>query len=301
MDYDAALDVFFTPSPEGAPVPTPVANARPPRRLRDASEPIAMHSVWSRAVNERLAGLGLNFLTGYVWGRAASLGEPPASLVASAFAVFEPGLIANLYDEARSRCGRDTLLRTREQATAESLRGVLGDAEVGPVVAALRRGLEAADPTGRPLFAGLRSLGWPEDEFGQLWRACELLREHRGDSHVAACISAGLGPVAMNVLTELWVGMPLGSYTATRAWSPEVIDATVERLRADGLVDDGALTDAGRRLRDDIEARTDAQEQPIVDAIGPELNTVLARLEAWSTACIEAGTFPPNIYKRAAG
>ena len=301
MDYDAALDVFFTPSPEGAPVPTPVANARPPRRLRDASEPIAMHSVWSRAVNERLAGLGLNFLTGYVWGRAAALGEPPASLVASAFAVFEPGLIGGLYEEGRSRSGRDAMLEAREQATIGSLRRTLGDVEVAPVVAALRRGLEAADPTGRPLFAGLRSLGWPDDPFGQLWRACELLREHRGDSHVAACISAGLGPVAMNVLTELWVGMPLGSYTATRGWSREVIDATGDRLRADGLVADGALTDAGRRLRDEIEARTDAQEQPIVDAIGPELDTVLAQLEAWSTACIEAGAFPPNIYKRAAG
>ena len=301
MDYDEALKVFYQPSPAGAPAPDPVANARPPRRLRDASEPIAIHVAWSRLVNERLAELGLNFLTGYVWGRAAALDEPPASLVGSAFAVFEPGLIANLYEEARSRCGRDTLLQVREQATVESLRGVLGDADVGPVVAALRRGLESADPTGRPLFAGLRSLGWPEDAFGQLWRACELIREHRGDSHIAACISAGLGPIAMNVLTELWVGMPLGSYTATRAWSQEAMDATVERLRADRLVADGALTDAGRRLRDEIEARTDAQEQPIVDAIGPELDTVLARLETWSTACIEAGAFPPNIYKRAAG
>ena len=215
--------------------------------------------------------------------------------------MFEPGLIGGLYDEGRGRCSRADVLRAREEATIASLRGVLGDADVTSVVSALRRGVDAADPTGRPLFAGFRSLGWPDDPLGQLWRACELLREHRGDSHVAACISAGLGPVAMNVLTELWVGMPLGSYTATRGWSPEVIDATVDRLRADGLVADGALTDAGRRLRDEIEARTDAQEQPIVDAIGPKLDTVLAQLEAWSTACIEAGAFPPNIYKRAAG
>ena len=39
-----------------------------------------MHPVWARATNERLAELGLDFLTGYVWGRAAALGEPDAAL-----------------------------------------------------------------------------------------------------------------------------------------------------------------------------------------------------------------------------
>ena len=301
MDYDAALEVFYQPSPADAPPPDPVANARPPRRLRDATEPIAMHSVWSRSVNERLAELGLNFLTGYVWGRAAALGEPPATLVSSAFAVFEPGLIAGLYEEGRSRCGRDELLKARERATIASLRSVLGDADVAPVAAALRHGLEAADATGRPLFAGLRSFGWPDDPFGQLWRACEMLREHRGDSHVAASVAAGLGPIAMNVLTELWVGMPLGSYTATRAWAPELIDATVDRLRADGLVADGALTDAGRRFRDEIEARTDAMGQPVVDAIGDDFDALTGQLDAWSATCVQAGAFPPSAFKRAAG
>lgn len=301
MDYEQALQAFYQPDEDDAPTPDPVARARPARRLRDVSEPIAMHGVWSRTVNERLAGLGLNFLTGYVWGRAASMGEPTDRLVVSAFAVFEPSLICGLYEEGRGHCSRMEVLRAREAGTVESLRGVLGDADVTPVVAALRRGVEAADEVGRPLFSGLRSLGWPHEPLGQLWRACELIREHRGDSHVAACISAGLGPVAMNVLTELWVGMPIRSYTATRAWSPEVMDATVGRLEADGLVADGTLTDPGRRLRDRIEEQTDAMEQPIVDAIGADFETVLDRLETWSAACIEAGAFPPSAFKRAAG
>ena len=53
----------------------------------------------------------------------------------------------------------------------------------------LRRGIDAADPAGRPLFAGLAGREWPSDEYGQLWRACDILREHRGDSHVAACVA----------------------------------------------------------------------------------------------------------------
>ena len=301
MDYQSILENYFQPLPEATPTPGPVIAARPARRLRDAIEPLAMHSVWCRRTNERLATFGLSFFGGYVWGRAAALGEPPASLVVASFGVFEPGLLSAVYEEARGRVGRVELLKGRAEATIESLREVLGGVDLAQVLVALRRGLEAADGTGRPLFSGLQSLDWPAEPVGQLWRACELLREHRGDSHIAACITAGLGPVAMNVLTELWVGMPLGSYTATRGWSPEVIAATVERLRSDGLVADGALTAAGRQLREEIEERTDAMQQSIVDAIGEDFEAVVAQLDAWSAACIEAKAFPPSALKRAAG
>ena len=301
MNYEAVVQSFFQPNPAGTPPPTPVVNARPPRRLRDAFEPLAMHDVWCRKTNERLAALGLDFLSGYVWGRAAALGEPSAAVVVAAFGVFEPGLVTATYEQARSRVARAELLSARTEATVESLRDLLGDADVAPVVAALRRGLDAADGTGRPLFSGLRSLDWPQHPVGQLWRAWDLLGGHRGDSHIAACISAGLGPVAINILTELWVGMPLGSYTATRGWSAEVIAATAARLEADGLVADGALTGAGRQFRDAIEERTDAMEQPIVDAIGDDFEAVVGQLDAWSAKCIEAKAFPPDAFKRAAG
>jgi hypothetical protein len=301
MDYDAALEVFFQPSPSGAPVPGPVANARPARRLRDAYEPIGMHAVWSRRTNEQLASLGLNFLTGYVWGRASGMGEPAPAVVASAFAVFEPGLITSCYEEGRAKVGRADLVEVRNQATSESLAAVLGDADVRSVVSVLRRGLEAADPTGRPLFAGLASQPWPSQPAGELWRACDLLREHRGDSHVAACISAGLGPVAMNILTELYLGMPLFSYSASRAWPEDVLQGTAHRLRRSGLLDGDSLSATGHGLREQIEEQTDGAQQPILDAIGDDLDSVVDQLNQWSAACIEAKAFPPDIYKRAAG
>ena len=301
MNYATAIETFFQ-APEGdVPVPRPVAEGRPARRLRDAAEPLAMHAVWSRATNEALAGLGLDFLTGYVWGRAAALGEVEPAVVASAFAVFEPGLVGALYDQARQACSRADVLATRAEATAASLEQVLAGADVAPVVASLRRALGAADATGRPLYSGLSSLPWPESPVGQLWRATELLREHRGDGHVAACVAAGLEAVSMNVLTELWVGMPLGSYTATRGWSPERIAEAVASLEARGLVADGALTDAGRRLRDEVEQRTDVAASPVVDALGDDFEATVARLEEWSSACVAAGAFPPDVHKRAAG
>jgi hypothetical protein len=273
----------------------------PARRLRDAHEPIAMHAPWSRLTNERLAALGLNFLTGYVWGRASALGEPAAGVVVSAFAVFEPGLMASAYEEGRAKVPRAEMVEVRNEATTESLRAVLGDVDVSSVVSVLRRGIDAADGTGRPLFSGLASQPWPAHPIGQLWRACDVLREHRGDTHVAVCVAAGLGPMAMNLLTELYMGMPLFTYSATRGWPQEALEAAADQLRADGLLDGDRLSETGRRFREDIEARTDAAQQAIVAAIGDDLDDTIRALDTWSAACVEARAFPPGIHKRAAG
>lgn len=305
MDYETATQVFFQPSPPQAPIPYPVAEGSPARRLRDGCEPIAMHAIWSRLTNERLAALGLNFLTSYVWGRAAALGEPPASVVVATFAAFESGLVTALYDEGRQKANRTQMLAAREEATIASLQQILEEVtnneELTFAVTTLRRGLEAADATGRPLFAGLQAQKWPDSLYGQLWRACDLVREHRGDSHIAAYISAGFGPVAMNILTELYVGMPLTSYTATRGWSAETMAATVKQLEAAGLLGESGLTPDGQKLRHSIEERTDAMEQPLIEAIGTDLDKLLGLLNNWSAKCIEAKAFPPDQYKRAAG
>jgi hypothetical protein len=300
MDYDTVVEVFFQPSPPGV-VPAPVAQASPARRLRDALEPIAMHSVWSRTTNERLAGLGLDFLGAYVWGRAAALGEPDAGVVVSSFAVFEPGMVTAAYDRARSVCPRGTMLAARADATIESLGATLGDADVSFVADRLAAALVGADAIGRPLFAGLARQPWPDEPVGRLWRACELAREHRGDSHVAASVARGLDPITMNVLTELWVGMPLGSYTATRGWSPDQIEQTVAALRAAGLIEGDQLSAAGSRAREELEAATDALERSIVEALGTDLDAVADALADWSERCIAARAFPPDVFKRAAG
>ena len=300
VDYDAVVEVFFQPSAPGI-VPAPVVAASPARRLRDAIEPIAMHSVWSRRTNERLHGLRLDFLGGYVWGRAAALGEPDPGVVVSSFAVFEPGMLTATYEQARAACPREEMMAARAEATIASLGETLTDAGVAPIADRLAAAVSSADATGRPLFAGLVRQAWPDEPFGRLWRACELLREHRGDSHVAACIADGLDPIAMNVLTELWLGMPLGSYSATRGWSGERIEATAAALREAGLLAGDRLSPAGRAHRDGLEATTDAMEQPIVDALGADLDAVTAQLDEWSATCVARGAFPPDAFKRAAG
>jgi hypothetical protein len=305
MRYDDVVAAFFTASPDPAASPEPVRTGAPARRLRDAIEPLAMHSVWSRRTNEALAACGLDFFASYVGGRAAALGEPSPPVVAATFAVFEPAMITATYEAARAACPRDRLVAEREQATIASLHDVLDDqgraADVEHVVEVLRRGLAAATPLGRPLFAGLAGEPWPADPVGRLWRCCELLREHRGDGHVAVLAAEGLDAVEANIATELWLGMELGSYSATRGWAPEQLQAAVQRLERRGLMVEGQLTIEGLDLRVRIEQATDRAERAILTAIGADLDPVVELLADWSAACVTAGAFPPDPFKRAAG
>ena len=301
MDYADAVAAFFVPRQEGTALPMAVAEGSPARRLRDACEPVAMHAVWSRTTNERLAQLGLDFLTSYVGGRGAFLGDPAGAVVAAAFAWFEPGLVTTLWDAARAVVAPEQLVQARDESTAASLREVLAGEDPAEVASLLADAAEAADGMGRPLFSGRRADGRPADAVHCLWWACGLVREHRGDSHVAAAAAAGLNPVEMNILTELWIGMPLLSYTATRGWAPDAMQRAVARLESRGWIRDGGLTDSGLAGRLGIEQRTDAQEQPIAAALGDRLEEVCDRLNHWGQLCIEAGAFPPDILKRAAG
>ncbi|MEZ5412338.1 MAG: hypothetical protein R2761_30170 [Acidimicrobiales bacterium] len=303
MHYDEAIAAFFAhPTPEGT-VPEPTRRPSVARRLRDAIEPIAMHPVWSRRTNEALAAHGLDFFSGYAWGRAAALGEPASAVVVSSFAVFEPALIGGVYEVGRAACGRDQLLSTRFSATTASLAAVLDGAEgdVAGVALRLRDAALGLDQAGRPLYAGLAGIPLSDDPVEVLWRSAEMIREHRGDSHIAACVAAGLDAVAMSILTELWVGYPLGEYSGSRGWAPETLAASADQLRADGLLDGSELSADGLALRNRIEDATDRAQAQLVARLGDDVEGLLADLDRWSGRCVAAAAFPPNAYKRAAG
>ena len=260
-----------------------------------------MHSVWSAGTTDRLSEFGLDFMGSYLLSRAYLLGVPEPTVVSSAFAVFQPDLVHATYKEHRSAVGRDELLLARLDATTASLGSILGDADVDDIADQLRGAASAPHGAGKPLFSGLAGQAWPTDPIAVLWRSCEQLREHRGDCHIAVCVTHGLDPVEMNILTELWVSMPLGSYTGTRGWSESDIEDAVARLSQRGLVSGRALTPVGQQERQGIETATDAAQQSIIDELGSTIDQVIAQLEVWSGLCIDAEAFPNNPYKRAAG
>ncbi|GEL23117.1 hypothetical protein PSU4_20710 [Pseudonocardia sulfidoxydans NBRC 16205] len=308
MDYATMRDLFFAAPSQERPQARAATGASPARALRDAFEPLASQAIWSAESADGYRELGLDdFFVAYVRQRTAPLGEPAAPVAVTAMGVFAYDLIAPQYEAGIAAISRADAVRVRTNAPGPTLRRVLAgepdlDARAAAVLAALRRGLDAADATSRPLFTGLRAEPWPADVLAALVHACNQLREHRGDSHLAVCAVAGLDPVEMNILTELYCGYPILEYTATRGWSPEQMEAAVGRLRARGLVDgSGAMTAAGVDFRHGLEEQTDAMQQSIVDAIGDDIGVVTAELNRWSDALVAGGAAPVDPAKRLAG
>jgi hypothetical protein len=156
---------------------------------------------------------------------------------------------------------------------------------------------DAIDMSGRPLFAGLAGLPLPgeDDPLGRLWRAADLVREHRGDGHIAAWISH-VDATEITVLTELWWGIEPGSYVWTRGWDGDDVAAARARLTERCLLDGaGALTDDGRDLREQIEKATDRAERVIVARLGDRTDDLFTQLAPWSRALIGEGGYPANV------
>ena len=156
----------------------------------------------------------------------------------------------------------------------------------------LQRANDPLRPEGRPLYSGLLGLGLPGDPIGDMWRLVDRLREFRGDAHIAAWTSAGFDATEIGLLTELYWGLPLRSYSRTRAWSDRDFEAAEGRLEARGLVVNGAFTPAGRAAREDVERVTDEQCRPIVESLGDDLDELVATIGGWSAAVQAAGGYP---------
>jgi hypothetical protein len=263
MDYDQIAAHFLQPT--GNEQPTPPLPSSGARRLRDALEPIATIGWWSRPAADAWTALGHDFFDGYVWGRAASLGaDVEPSVVVSAFGVFSANLLVPVYLHGRTISSREAILGARAEGASKGLREAttgVGLEVIDRLSACLLEVLATVEPGPRHLFGALQSLAVPSDPHGRLWRAAELFREHRGDGHLAACAAAGLDMAEMNVLTETWLGYPLGEYSATRGFSPEQLASAESRLKDRGwMAADSTMTEAGRQARIAIEEATDLSQ-----------------------------------------
>jgi hypothetical protein len=138
------------------------------------------------------------------------------------------------------------------------------------------------------------ALGLPGDPLADVFRLGDRLREYRGDSHTTAWTSAGFDATEIGLLTELYWGLPLRSYIRSRAWSNDDLDAAEQRLETRGLMADGRFTEAGHEAREAVEVATDRQCQPIVDALGDDLDELVAILQPWGEAVRAAGGYLPS-------
>ncbi len=231
------------------------------------------------------------FWSGYFAARAAPLGRVGAQMTAGAFYNFAPVMVAAAVPGCWSVTSPATLVVVRAEAAARALVAHASPsalARCAGELASLRLVVGAARCEGRILAAANQPL-WsqissemPErvDQSGdvaairaaaELWQASTVLREHRGDGHVAALLAAGLDGCAAHVLAAATSGVPVEVLRDNRGWNPRQWGAALDALQRRGLIGaDGGATAPGRALRSDIEELTDALAEPAYSVLTDE-------------------------------
>jgi hypothetical protein len=275
------------------------------RRTLRTLEPLHGMIYFAPEASESYTRLGLEPEAGYFASRAAAMGEVGADTVIATFFNFYPGLVRAAIPSAWEAASPSAVLDARLGAADTALRRMLGVTVDGPEMARAselaRRaaGRAAQRYEGRPLFAAHAGLPWPESPHLVLWHAQTLLREFRGDGHIAALVLNDLDPVEALGLHLATGELPERFLRDTRGWPDPEWEAGVTRLEDRGLVvrvevsdthpASLALTDRGVTLRHEIEDLTDRSAVVAYEALGEgacaELRT-LAR--PFSRAVVEA-------------
>jgi hypothetical protein len=213
----------------------------------------------------RYEALGLPGPSGYFASRSAAMGTASAEIVIATFYNFNPALVRTALPSAWQITSPEKVLEARlagADATLREILGaeVLGSPEMARAAALNRQAAESAagDLTGRPLYAAHTTLPWPDEPHLVLWRAQTLLREYRGDAHVAALLTAGLSGIEALITHAATGNISARGLRVSRGWSEESWQEAVEGLRERGwLTAEATLTPLGQEGRQQIEDTTD--------------------------------------------
>jgi hypothetical protein len=269
------------------------------RRMWRALEPV--HTITYFAPEPRAACEALG-TTGYWMSyfalRAAPLGAAPPELVAALFYNFHPGLVARAVPAVWEFAPPERFRAIRLETVDAALRRLvgaelLGSPEVAEAASIAREAAVAAPTAGRALAAANAALEWPDEPHLVLWQAQTVLREHRGDGHVAALLTAGLDPAEALILFAADHEIDAEWLRKRRGWSEHEWAEALGRLTERGLFDAGGLTAAGRAVRDEVEAHTDELADPPVAAIGGAAERLVELAAPLVTAIIAADGFLP--------
>jgi hypothetical protein len=277
------------------------------RRLASVLEPVTGQVYFARECHDNYVALGFGpsprdvngvpgpDFTAYFTSRGSVMGQVPGEVVAAAFAVFNPAVVVPAVTTGWTLTDASTICQARDDGAIAALHRIVGTSPEGADRARelLLRAVAPLRPEGRPLYAGVRSLSLPGSVMGDVWRLGDMLREYRGDSHTAAWVSKGLTATEIGVLSELYWGLSIKSYSRTRGWSDNDYDIAIDNLTAQQLItSDGQLTTEGRNVREDIEIATDQQMIPVLDALGNDVNELIDILTPWGVAIREAKGYP---------
>jgi hypothetical protein len=241
------------------------------------------------AVTFEAAGLR-GFWRRYFAGRAAPLGTVGPGPVVAAFFGFAPAMVSRAFPDVWTRITPQAALEARTAGARAALEELLPDGDVTEVAELLSTAAHAVDLPGRVLAASYAALPEPSHPVERLWHAATVLREHRGDGHVAALLTAGVDGCESLVWRVALEGEDLrASMQSARGWADDEWAAATERLRGRGwIAGDGSATAAAREAYEKVESLTDELAARPWQHLGDEATAKCAQLleplaaSAWS-------------------
>lgn len=260
-------------------------------------EPVHGMIYFTPHASRAYAALGVAPEAGYFASRAAAMGAVSGEVVVATFYNFNPDFVRPLFPAAWEAASPEQMIEARLGAADAALCEVLGDDvvasdDMAEAAGLAERAARACAPEGRPLYAGHASLAWPDEPHLVLWHAITLLREYRGDGHLAALVLEGVDGCESLVTHGMAGDVPLSILQATRAWPDDAWAAAFARLEARGLVAEGSFTAAGAALRDRIEQRTDEAAAAPWNALSTdEADRLRTLVRPFSKAVMASGVF----------
>src|SRR5580704_16686529 len=273
----------------------------PARRAHNATNVLHSLIYFAPETEERLVAAGLEAgRMCYFAGRSAPMGAVSGGVVTATFYNFSPALVAQCIPAAWELARPAAVVRARFAAADAALSRLLGpdviaSADMTALAGLVREAASACTAEGRPLYAGHAGLAWPDAPHLVMWHGLSLLREHRGDGHVAALTASGLsGLEALVTHTATGQGFVPGFAMASRGWSRDEWAAATADLVARGMLETGGgLAPAGQELRARVEAETDQMAAGPWQHLGDERTEDVIRIgKAMTRAAMAAGAFP---------
>lgn len=267
------------------------------RRLFDRIEPVHAVTYFAPEARSALDDLGYRgFWMGYFAARSAPLGRVPADVVTAIFYNFAPHRVAKALPAAWDVALPEVALQARERSAVAALErcGVRDDDGARTAAALAAKATRDLPVDGRPLYAANKALDWPDDPVAMLWHAATLLREHRGDGHVAILAAAGLSGRECNVLHAAAGRVPREMIMRSRDYDDAQWRDHVEQLARRGLLDtSGELTPAGHAVKQQIEDATDTLALTALDGLtDEEVETLFQTLTPITRAVVSADIVP---------
>jgi hypothetical protein len=243
-------------------------------------EPIHVITYFDQQARDRFTAAGLRgFWRGYFAGRSAPLGAVGAAPVIACFYSFAPSMVSRALPEVWSMAAPADVLAARSEGAVKALSTLLVGTPAEHVEEAaglLEAAVSTLEPGGRVLGAANAGLPRHDNPYARLFQAATTLREHRGDGHVAALVTVGLGPIEVLALRG---GMDISReyLQPARGWTDEEWSAAQAGLVDRDLLDGaGTITQAGRDLFRFAEDATNRAAEAPWKAVG---SVAVARLK----------------------